>query len=289
MLERFGGETHNPPKGLYPFCGLMQKGDCTFLNEGDSPPSQKREGGQPPSRETGTAPFEEVRMASGTQVRRIHLSLLVVTTLAAAALATVGCDNRASRMNKAGLEAYASGDFDKARAAFEEATQADPRAGEYYFNRGSAEQAIGHFDEAIVSYNIATSLKPSIYRAYANEAACFIAKKDLKKAEETLIKGTTTNPFTGEAFINLAEFYIGQNDLQSAKRWLSKGVAADPDNFRTHREYGFILAKTGEKEKAIAELHASLDLSPAQPDVSALLSELAPSGAQLPPPKPELK
>jgi Flp pilus assembly protein TadD len=228
-------------------------------------------------------------MASGIAVRRTHLGLILVLVLAVAAMAAVGCEDRASRMNKAGLDAYAAGDFDKARAAFEEATQASPKSGEYYFNRGSAEQALGQFDAAITSYNMAISLRPRIYRAFENEAQCYIAKKELKKAEEILVKGTMDNPFTGEAFINLARFYISQKDMQAAKLSLAKGVAGDPENYRTHREYGFILAKTGEKDKAIAELRKSLEQFPAQPDVSAVLSELAPTGNQLPPPKPELK
>jgi tetratricopeptide (TPR) repeat protein len=218
-----------------------------------------------------------------------HTSAALVLALALAALASVGCDDAATRYNKTGLEAYLSGDYSKARAAFAEASTENPTKGEYYFNRGTAEQAMGQFDQAIASYEMSINLSPRIWRAFANEAVCYIEKGDEPKAQEILIAGTTANPFNGEAFVNVGRFFLERNDLQSARIWLGKGVAADPDNPKTHREYGFLLVKTGETEKAVAELKKSLALQPLQPDVSAKLSELSPSGDQLPPPKMQTK
>jgi Tfp pilus assembly protein PilF len=68
---------------------------------------------------------------------------------------------------------------------------------------------------------------------------------------------------------------------------MAKAVAADPENPRTHREYANLLLKTGDREKAAEEFRKSLELAPAQPDISAKLSELKPTGSQLPPPKPQ--
>jgi tetratricopeptide (TPR) repeat protein len=232
---------------------------------------------------------EEVRMRSRNTFHGGCRSLALVLALGTAALAAVGCDDAATRYNKAGLEAYQVGDYPKARAAFAEASTENPTKGEYYFNRGTAEQALGQFDKAIASYELAINLSPRIWRAFANQAICYIEKGDEAKAQEVLISGTNANPFTGEAFINIGRFFIDRKDLPSARQWLAKGTAADPENPKVHREYGFLLARMGEKDKAASELKKSLDLQPIQPDVSAMLSELAPSGDQLPPPKPMTK
>jgi tetratricopeptide (TPR) repeat protein len=228
-----------------------------------------------------------MRSRNGLHTSRITAGL--VLAMGVAALASVGCDDAATRYNKAGLESYLSADYATARAAFGRATEENPTKGEYYFNRGTAEQAMGQFDQAIASYEMSINLSPRIWRAFANEAVCYIEKGDEVKAQEILVAGTAANPFTGDAFVNIGRFFIDRGDLQSARIWLGKGVAADPESPKTHREYGFLLIKTGENEKAVSELKKSLALQPLQPDVSAKLSELSPSGDQLPPPKLQTK
>jgi predicted Zn-dependent protease len=74
--------------------------------------------------------------------------------------------------------------------------------------------------------------------------------------------------------------------VPNARLWLAKATSADPENFKAHLEYANFLLKTGDRQKGIEELHKSLNLNPVQPDVSARLTELAPTGNQLPPPKP---
>ena len=225
-------------------------------------------------------------MFSRIALRR-SAALLVV--LAAASLLAAGCTDPSLKFNQAGLDAYKAGDYTRARAGFEEAISVNPDIGEYYYNAAVCEQALTNWDPAIAKYDMAIHLSPRIWRSFENKAQCYIEKGDPAKAEETLITGTKDCPFCGEMFISAARFYATRGDTASTKLWLAKGVAADPQNPATHREYGLYLAKAGEKVKAVEELRKSLDLNPVQPDVSAKLSELAPLGNQLPPPKPMTK
>ena len=65
--------------------------------------------------------------------------------------------------------------------------------------------------------------------------------------------------------------------------------AADPENAKAHLEYAQFLLKAGEREKATVEFRKSLQINPLQPETSATLTELSPTGSQLPPPKPQTK
>jgi len=225
-------------------------------------------------------------MASPT-TRRLSWIMLQAGLALGAALGAGGCEDPAIRFNQTGMEAYGAGDFAKARAAFEEAIVRNPEAGEYYFNRGMTEQALGNIDRAISDYEVAVHLAPRLTAAYQNQAACYSEKGDPDKALAVLEAGTKSNPYTAEAFINVARFHLARKDLAAAKLWLAKAVAADPDSPLAHREYASILLKTGEKEKGIEHLRKSLELAPIQPEVSAAITELAPPGDQLPPPKPQ--
>ena len=207
--------------------------------------------------------------------------------LVLAAVLATGCEDPSLKFNKAGLESYRAGDYTRARAGFEEAIQTNPDVGEYYFNRGMAEQALGNFRPAVFNYDMATKLNPGIVQAYQNAATCHLQLNEPQKALAELQKGTQASPYNGQAFINLGKFYLSQNDIYNAKLAMAKAVAADPDNSAAHREYGQLLIQTGDKEKGIEHLRHSLEIEPLQPAVSAEVSKLAPSGDQLPPPKPQ--
>ena len=222
-------------------------------------------------------------MAPGIASRACSVALF----LAAALLVGAGCEDPSMKFNRQGLAYYAAGDYTLARAAFEEAVSINPDVGEYYFNRGVCEQAIGHWDLAILNYDMATKLSPRIVAAFSNAAQCYIEKGDPQKAQEWLLTGTRVNPINGEAFINFGRFCEARSDMPGAKLWMAKAVAADPENARAHLEFANLLLKTGDRQKGIEELRKSLDLNPVQPDVSARVTDLDPSGAQLPPLKPQ--
>ena len=213
--------------------------------------------------------------------------VLRLGVLVGAVVLATGCEDPSVRFNRLGLEAYAAGDYAKARAGFEEALHRNPDVGEYYFNRGMAEQALGNSAAAIFNYDMAAKLKPGIVLAYANAAKCHVELGQADKALAVLQQGTRANPYTGEAFINLGKHYQSQGDMFNAKLAMAKAVAADPENPVAHREYAQILIQTGDREKGLQHLRKSLELAPVQPGVSAQVTELAPPGDQLPPPKPQ--
>ena len=132
-----------------------------------------------------------------------------------------------------------------------------------------------------------TKLDPSITIAYYNMAKCYEAKGSPERALAVLQTGTQANPYTADAFLNVARWYVEKEDLKQARLWMAKAVAAEPDSARAHREFGYLLVRLGERDEGVLHLRKSMELAPAQPETSATLSDLAPTGSQLPPPKTE--
>ncbi len=186
---------------------------------------------------------------------------LWLPAVAAALALAAGC-TPATEFNRTGLEAYGSGDYGRARAAFEEAIDRAPDVGTYYYNAGMSEQALGRLTQAIHLYEMATTLDPSIVRAYRNLATCHEARGQDERALAALVEGTETNPFTARAFINVADYYLARDDLRSARLWLAKAVAADPENVDAHREYGVLLIRLGEEAKGKEHLRRAVRLPP---------------------------
>jgi tetratricopeptide (TPR) repeat protein len=213
---------------------------------------------------------------------RIAVGLALV-----AGLLSAGCEDPATRFNRNGLTAYYAGRHQEALAGFEEAMSANPDRGEYYFNAAVVEQTLGHLDRALFLYEMGTKLDPSITIAYYNMAKCYEAKGSPERALAVLQTGTQANPYTADAFLNVARWYVEKEDLKQARLWMAKAVAAEPDSARAHREFGYLLVRLGERDEGVLHLRKSMELAPAQPETSATLSDLAPTGSQLPPPKTE--
>jgi len=203
------------------------------------------------------------------------------------ALTVAGCGGDHARVNQTGLDAYRAGEYEKARGAFTLAIEYEPKMGNYYFNCGMAEQALGNLDRALADYGLAVKLAPSIVAAYQAMAQCYIEKGQPDVALEALVTGARANPYTADPYINVAAFHLARGDLDSAKLWLAKATEAEPQSARAHYQYGLLLARTGEHAKAVEEFQKSLEIDPVQPEVSAKLTELAPTGRQLPEPKPQ--
>jgi len=211
--------------------------------------------------------------------------VMVIGALAVCLL-VAGCESPAQRFNKYGLEAYGNGNYRKALGAFEMAVENDPDTGDYYFNRGACYQALGQLERALTDYKMATKLNPGIVAAWEQMADCHIARGEPEMAVEILRKGCRANPYSARPFIAVANFYKGRGDLEQAEVWLAKAVVRDPQNAAAHREYGRLLLRLGKQEKGIEEFRKSLELEPVQPGLSGEVTELAPTGDQLPPPKP---
>lgn len=197
-----------------------------------------------------------------------------------------GCGGDATRINETGMEAYRMGEYEKARARSPWRSSTTRRRGITTTTAGWRNRGWGTWT-ALADFGLATKLSAKIVGAYHAMAQCYIEKGQPDAALAALELGTRANPYTAEAYINVAAFHLARGDLDSAKLWLAKATAGDPENARAHYEYGLLLARTGEREKAIEELRKSLDIDPVQPEVSARLTEMAPTGRQLPDAKPQ--
>lgn len=80
-----------------------------------------------------------------------------------------------------------SGDFDRQRAVVEDlnaalahydkAIELDPKAGEYYCERGKVHSTFSRYDEALRDFSMAVDLTPNLDRVYFNRAYLYEQKK----------------------------------------------------------------------------------------------------------------
>ncbi|MDK1032055.1 MAG: tetratricopeptide repeat protein [Planctomycetia bacterium] len=210
------------------------------------------------------------------------------STIAALAvcIVVVGCESQAQKFNKLGLDAYSRGDYRNALGAFSLAVEKDPVIADYYFNRGACYQAIGDLHRALDDYKMSTSLGPGIIAAWEQMADCYLAMERPEEALKILKRACDANPYTARPFIAVANFYLGRGDHEMTEIWLAKAVARDPENADAHRRYGRFLLRIGKQEQGLREYRKSLQLDPVQPYLSEETTTIAPSGDQLPPPKP---
>jgi tetratricopeptide (TPR) repeat protein len=176
-----------------------------------------------------------------------------------------GWINPARQVNLAGMEAYHRGDYERARAAFDEAIELKPETAAYHANAGLAEQALYNWDRAARHYHVATQLDPALVGAYLGQAQCLLARGEPGRALAVLEAGAGANPRTGQAYVNVAKYHAVMGDLRAARHWLARAVVADPGNPRVHREYAALLARLGETDKATGEMEKARQLEPAAP------------------------
>jgi len=96
--------------------------------------------------------------------RRVALALTAVATL----IVVAGCASEAHRLNEAGRDAFAAGDFELAAQRFREALEADPANDQLALNLAAALHAAGRFEEAALAARRAAGSPDEGIRAEAH-------------------------------------------------------------------------------------------------------------------------
>jgi tetratricopeptide (TPR) repeat protein len=134
-----------------------------------------------------------------------------------------------------GLSYFIWGKFDEAAASGRKAIELDPDDFIACWTLGRIKFSTGSFSEALDLFHRVIAIKPGFYVAYS----------DLKQTYEAL--GLTTEAeATARQLLEMMPNYLLQN----------------PDDSRARMFYGITLLETGDRERAIAEGAAALELSP---------------------------
>jgi Flp pilus assembly protein TadD len=103
-----------------------------------------------------------------------------------------------------GVELQATGRFNEATKAYDEAIQLGSNYLLAYNNRGAAYAALRQYERAIPDFDRAIELNPKYTEAYCNRGAAFGALKQYQRAIRDLNKAIELDPKYARAYNNLA-------------------------------------------------------------------------------------
>jgi tetratricopeptide (TPR) repeat protein len=191
----------------------------------------------------------------------------------------------ATYMNYLGIAVLQQGKTDEARRYFDRATKLNKRFSDAYNNLGATYYAEKNYKKAISQYQRSLSLKPDVASVYTNIGYAYFAEKQLPKAMEAFHKALEIDPHvfeeTGRSGSILSYRSVADRGLFNfmlAKDYAQSGDAANCIVYlrRAHDE--------GYKEIAKARTDPAFAKVIADPEVKALLDEIAP--IPVPPPAP---
>jgi len=134
-----------------------------------------------------------------------------------------------------GLSYFIWGKFDEAAASGTKAIELDPDNFIAYWTLGRIQFSTGHFAEAIGLFQRVIDIKPGFYMAHADLAQTYHSLGRAAEAEAA-----------SRRLLEMMPNYLLQN----------------PDDSRARMFYAHALLKAGQKERAITESAAALELSP---------------------------
>ena len=192
----------------------------------------------------------------------------------------------AAYLNYVGIAVLQQGNTQEARKYFERATKVNRRFSDAYNNLGATYYAEKQYKKAISQYQRSLSLKPNVASVYTNIGYAYFAQKQVPKAMEAFHKALEIDPHvfedTGRAGTILSYRSVtdrGLFNFMLAKDYAQNGDAANCTIYLRRA------ADEGYKEVGKARTDPAFAKVIADPNVKALLDEVAPETTP-PPPAP---
>ena len=165
---------------------------------------------------------------------------------------------------KAGTDAIAAGDFEKARGIFEKLVAEQPSSAKGHFYLGVAQQNLGQGEAAVESYERALKLDPKLTEATVNLAAALLDAGEAARAEPVIERGLASEPQHPGLLYNraIAASLLGKK-AEAVKAYRA-ALAADPNNVEIKYGYAEALVAAGSNAEArtvLAELAQADDVA----------------------------
>jgi Flp pilus assembly protein TadD len=155
---------------------------------------------------------------------------------------------------KKGIAALKAGDINGARAAFEVATQKNPKQADAHHYLGIVNDQTGQRAEAEKNYRKALELQPDLEESAINLAAILVENGKYDEAAALMKKGVARNPKSASLQVNLGMALSGKNDVDGASKAFEEAMRLDPNNGIHAVTYASHLARNNKKDEAITKL-----------------------------------
>jgi len=154
------------------------------------------------------------------------------------------------------------GQFESAKACYEQAVNVNPDYVEAYTNLGNALKDLEKFDEAINRYKQALAINPSYIEAHYDLANVFKSLGQYDKAISCYERVLEIKPSYVEAHNNLANTFKELGLLHKAVMSYKRAIEFRPDYAVAYNNLGNVLCSLGQVDAAIRCYKRALDIDP---------------------------
>jgi Flp pilus assembly protein TadD len=169
-----------------------------------------------------------------------------------------------------GGASFGSGDFEAARAAYEQALLKRPDDPDTLTNLGQALVRLGRVDEGIARFERAVQLAPDAWAAHFDLAAAEGERGQWDRAVEQYREAVRVFPDDYATQFNLALALHKKGDEQAAITEYEKAIQRAPSEPSFHIALGVSLEKVGRIADAVREYRAFLEMDPSSSEAEKL-------------------
>lgn len=168
--------------------------------------------------------------------------------------AAPGVERASSAKVQQGIDAIQSKDFAKAKAVLTQARAAQPKDPQAAFYLGVADEGLGDKKAAAEQYKQALALDRNLTEAAVNLSALLLDQNDPQGALAVARQGLSVAPKEPGLLMNQALALEATGDKAGAAKAYGEAVAAAPGNADLRYAHAELLAETGQRNAALAEL-----------------------------------
>ena len=161
-----------------------------------------------------------------------------------------------------GNAAAATGDFDSAEEAFEQAVAAEPSNARARYDLALARQNLGDPEGAIASYMRAIQLDPNLIEAYINLGNLYSELGMEEEALDAFQHALELDSGNDELFINLGDAYRGLGYFEDAILAYRQAQILNPDNTLASDNLRDVRERLNQQAEDIADLEKRVDEDP---------------------------
>lgn len=150
-----------------------------------------------------------------------------------------------------------------------------PWEGDYYFSLGNSYIDIKQYDEAIDIFRKGLGKSAYDVEMHQSLARALQAKSSHSLARIHYLEATIYSSGQPSALVDLAKFYADQQEWQQAAHYYAKILNKQSRLPRVQYQYGLVLERLGETEKAKAAYETAVSLAPNLQVASDRLKEIS--------------
>jgi tetratricopeptide (TPR) repeat protein len=162
--------------------------------------------------------------------------------------------------NALGWTLFQEGRSEEAVVEYERALAADPKLVKAHNNMGLALVDLGRLDEAAGHYKAAVDLEPKA-EIYSDLGFVMARLGHPDEARADYQKALELDPNCASAHVNLAVMYLKAGAFGEAESHYRQALRAKP-SAETHNGLGYVLARQGRTDEALAEFRKAIDADP---------------------------